>query len=350
MLLFLVQCEPHVCGYFESLAAKLNVFVCNSMLVPALSEICLAPENRRHWNLLTKARDAGVALSINSATLDELVGHLRLAIEAYDKEYRNREDVYSDEMTLRYVDQIIIRAYLYEKAHGVAMTFDDFINKIVTPRRPAAQMRQEMIVFLREEFGIRFIEDGALGVEIEDSRLQSLTQELEKLKQTHRQAESDARTILTIYGLREKNNETGTAGIFGFKTWWLSKDTTTHRAVTACFHESKLVSCYLRPDFLLNYIALAGKSGTASKVFDQMFPTLIGVGLSHHVSPEVGAAVQYAIQKHKETSSSRVKAIIGGLSTKLMTEGGAGKGKQLRHMLDEAFKHGRKKRSPKRST
>ena len=161
---------------------------------------------------------------------------------------------------------------------------------------------------------------------------------MEKLKRTKHQAENDARTILTIYGLRESDNETGKAGIFGFRTWWLSMDTRTQRAVTTCFKDRGLVNCYLRPDFLLNYIALSARGSSASKVFDQMFPTLIGVSLSHHVTEEMSQGVHDAIKRHKDLSAARVKAIIGSLSTQLMTEVAAGRGRRLRHVLDEAFK------------
>jgi hypothetical protein len=42
LMLFLLKCDPHVCTYFDSLASNLRVFVCNSLIVPALSEIGLA--------------------------------------------------------------------------------------------------------------------------------------------------------------------------------------------------------------------------------------------------------------------------------------------------------------------
>ncbi len=339
MLLFLVQCEPRVCDYFDSMAGKLKVFVCNSILVPALSEIGLRTENRRHWNLLLHARNAGVKLFVNKVTLTELVSHIRMSIQAYDQEYRGTEKYYSDERTLRYVDLILVRAYFYHKAQGDPISFDEFIDKFVSPGARAPVMVQEMIVFLRDEFGIEFVDDAALGVDIDPAKLSSLAAELKKVKRTTKQAENDARTILSIYALREKNNELGSSGVFGYKTWWLSKDTTTHRAVISCFKDKQHVSCYLRPDFLLNYIALSARSGHASKVFDQMFPTLIGVSLSHHVTPELSRGVHNAIRKHKQMSPARVKAVIGSLATRLMTDGGL-KGKQLRHVLDDALTKG----------
>ena len=81
--------------------------------------------------------------------------------------------------------------------------------------------------------------------------------------------------------------------------------------LSACFKDKHLVSCYLRPDFLLNYIALSARRGYATKVFDQLFPTLIGVSLSHHVPKELSHGVHQAIHNHKSLSPSRVRAIYG---------------------------------------
>jgi len=336
MLLFLVQCEPKVCSYFDTLAAKLKVFVCNSILVPALSEIALPVENRRHWNLLTQANKAGVRLFVSHGNVDELVGHIQRTIRTYGEEYDGLESQYSDDRTLRYVPIMLIRAHLYERAKGSGETFQQFINKFVTPGASTRHMAQELTLFLKEEFGIQSISDQALGVQVASSKLKALSAELQKHKKTSIQATNDAKTILTILALREKNNEFGDGGIFGLKSWWLSKDTWTHRAVTKCFKPDKPVSCYLRPDFLLNYIALSDRANTASKVFDEMFPTLIGVSLSHHVTDDMSKAVHDVIKSHKGLSTSRLKAAIATSTTRLMTDGAPKKQRQLRHILEEA--------------
>jgi hypothetical protein len=338
MLLFLLQCEPKVCSYFDSLAAKLVIFVCNSILVPAISEIGLAKENRRHWNLLVRARDAGVKIFANRVTLDELVGHIQKSVRQFDEYYKGQEDVYSDDRTLRCVDMIIIRAYLYERSRGNTGSFDDFIEKFVSPRVGSARMAQELISFLRDELGVEFIDDAALGVTLDITKLQILEKELTPYKGIVK-APSDARTILTVYALREKGNEGGNFGLFSYSTWWLSKDTMTHKAVLACFKNPEPESCYLRPDFLLNYIALSSRGAQASKVFDDMFPTLIGISLSHHVPQELSRAVQIVVKKHSETTPSRRKAIMSASVTELMVEGKAGrKTKGLVHYLDEKLK------------
>jgi len=196
-------------------------------------------------------------------------------------------------------------------------------------------MRKEMIEWLSYNFGIKYVEDAALGVSINPDDLENLTKELEKFKTSKQQASSDARTILTIYALREKNNENGTSGIFGFHTWWLSKDTITQRAVNKCFGKKYPTSCYIRPDFLLNYISLAPTLTDANRVFDRMFPTLMGVTLSHHIPNELMDLVHDEIKKHSTKDPGRIHAALRTLSDKLKTDKNVINRANLMHYLDE---------------
>jgi hypothetical protein len=86
------------------------------LIVPALSELGLPKENRRHWNLLLQAKNAGVKLFINEVTLNELVGHTRNARQSYNKDFRNIERFYLDETMPHLVNSILSRAYFYRKS------------------------------------------------------------------------------------------------------------------------------------------------------------------------------------------------------------------------------------------
>jgi hypothetical protein len=108
--------------------------------------------------------------------------------------------------------------------------------------------------------------------------------------------------------------------------------------VINCYKKDPRVSCYLRPDFLLNFITLSANRKQADKIYDKMFPTLMGISISHHVSHEVCEAVHQAVLAHKDLTPSRVKAVIGSMSTKLMTQELQQKHKALKHFLDEELK------------
>jgi hypothetical protein len=135
-------------------------------LVPALSEFPLSPQHRRHWNLLVNANKAGVHLCINKATLQELVGHIQIAKKLYEEEYRGMESVFSDEVTARYVKEIILRSYFYSLGSGKTWTIEQFLDNFVTPNATSEQMENELIEWLRHNFGIAYVDDAALGMHI----------------------------------------------------------------------------------------------------------------------------------------------------------------------------------------
>jgi hypothetical protein len=334
MMLFLMQCDPKLATYFSSLAGKLRVFVDNSIIVPAISEQPLAPRHRRHWNLLAGARNAGVELLANRATVSELASHIHGTLAEFRDVYAGREDAFVDDEAIAYIDKILIRSYFYMRKSDPKGTFDQFINKFVTPG--STRSEEELITWLHGTFGIRFIDDQIEGADVDDQEVAKLAAELAKWKPSSYQAENDARTVLSIYALRKHDNEDADAGIFGYRTWWLSTDTKTQRAVVTSFPNKYRQSCYLRPEFLYNYICLAPSKSESDKVFDVMFPSLLGATISRHIDPDVASAVRNALAEHSDYDAARVRAILGSLMHKLQTQPSMN-GVQVKHYLDELF-------------
>jgi hypothetical protein len=337
MMLFLLRCDPQIAAYFSITASKLKVFVCTSILVPALSEINLEPKYRRHWNLLVRANNAGVKLFVNKVIIAELAGHLKKMLEVFKEKYEGSEDIYSEESEMIYVPEIIIRAYFYSKMRGKEDTFAGFINNFITPSAPTG-IEEEIIELLRSTFGIRFWEEKTSEVHIEHSDLQQLIENLKHTKPSEQQAKNDAQTILSIYALREKYNEKGEGGIFGYQTWWLSKDTKTQIAVTECFGKKYPTSCYMRPDFLYNYISLAPNLDEVNNMFDAMFPTLMGVSISQYVvSKEMADAIHKSVNEHKGMSPGRIRGVLRILGDRLKTDASFHNVVKLKHYLDEGL-------------
>ena len=71
MMLFLLQVDPKVTTYFGQMASELRVYVDNSIIIPALSEYYLSKNNRRYWDLLKKASDAGITLIVEEQIIEE---------------------------------------------------------------------------------------------------------------------------------------------------------------------------------------------------------------------------------------------------------------------------------------
>jgi hypothetical protein len=301
------------------MASKLNVYVCTSILIPALSEFYLEPYNQRHWNLLKGAYNAGVKLVVNETIVAELAAHFRAFKERYIEFYQDNEEIYlSDEVLILYIPEIMIRAYFYAKMRGRVATFDEFLDCFVTPNLDRAE--DELTEWLKEEFGIRFVSDESLGIQLEPGEETLLHEKLKEAKHSQRVALSDARLILTIYALRKARNESDAAGIFGFQTWWLSKDVSTQKAVIEVFKDKYKVSCYIRPDFLYNYISLSPTQSDVDAAYQELFPSLLGVNISFHLPQDVIAFVQEKTREHAGKNPARLKALLRQLAEQLKVD------------------------------
>jgi hypothetical protein len=318
MLLFLLQCDPKVSMFFTTMAARLDVYVCTSIIIPALSEVCLDPPNKRYWNLLTGARSSGVRLRINQTILSELAAHFRKIKAIFDAEYAGNEALYDEEVAILYIDEIMIRAYFYSKLRGQVRSFDEFVDKFCSPdlRDP----EKDLLFFVHETFGIEFVPEDKFTKNIDAHELSKLATALEERKRDKRKASNDAKLILSIFAIREGNNESNPEAWAGYRTWWLSSDTLTQRTVNEIFVDKYKISCYMRPDFLYNYISLAPATGVISEVYKSVFPNLLGVNISHNIPSEITGVVHNFIKEHQDKQVPRLKAILCNLSDRLKSD------------------------------
>jgi predicted HTH domain antitoxin len=313
LMLFLLKCDPNIVDFFQTMAGNLTIFVCTSVLVPAFSEIYLEPQNQRYWSLLKSAKSKGVNLVINDTIISELDFHIKRSKYLFDTEYKNHIDFYSDGAE-DLVDQILVRAYIYALKEGNATTYDKFIDNFITI--DGENTKQELIDFLYEEFGIQYITKDDIDVEIDKNGFDDLVNELAEFKKSRDKAISDANLILTIYAIRKKYGEEKSS-LDGYKTWWLSSDTMTHKSVCKIFKEKYPVSCYMRPDFLYNYISFTPQKEAVAEVYKKTFPNLLGMHISNHISHDISTSIRKMIQDHSEKMDGRVKAKIRNLVDKL---------------------------------
>ncbi|MEQ8909537.1 MAG: hypothetical protein RIC95_10120 [Vicingaceae bacterium] len=335
MMMFMLQCDPKVATYFHTMASQLNIYVGNSILIPALSEFYLSKTNKRHWTLLYGCYKKGVTLVVNDTIIDELVDHLRRVYNRYFNDYKQLESMYlNDEMETFYIDQILIRAYFYAKSRDRVQSFEDFLDNFISPDFKSA--KNDIIEFLKNEFGIQYRSNKSIGVKIDENETQILTSELENKKgDKPNNAEKDVELILTIYGQREKNNETNSTSIFGYKTWWLSKDSLTYKSIAKKLSSKYPVSCYIRPDFLYNYISLAPSKSDVDDLYKELFPAMLGVNLSYHLPKEITDYVTKVLRDHSDKNDKRVKSIIRRLTEDLKANPTIRTRKYVKHFLDE---------------
>ncbi|MCP4990459.1 MAG: hypothetical protein GY928_31800 [Colwellia sp.] len=337
LMMFLLQWEPKITTYFQTLASNLIVFVDNSIIIPALSEYYLQDENKRHWNLLVGAKKSGISLFINETLLNELVHHFKMISNIYNNDYSQSEAYYlNEEYALFFIDEILIRSYFYSKKQGLISSFDGFLNNFIT--LDEKNVKEDLIVYLQEIFGITYISNEAWDINTDDEEKEKLIDILETKKGSRKKAKNDAEMILSIYYLRNKNSESSRTGIFGYKTWWLSKDTKTFNAVEEVFGDKYPVSCYIRPDFIYNYIALKPNREEVTNAYKEIFPTMLGVNLSYHMPKGVSEVVKNLIQQYRDKPEVRIKQILKNLGEKLKSDSSLRNKASVKLYLDEELK------------
>ncbi|MBX3085916.1 MAG: hypothetical protein KF716_30045 [Anaerolineae bacterium] len=345
-MFFLLQCDPKLATYFSTMAAQLRVYVDTSILIPALSEYFLEKRHRRYWNLLVSSNNAGVSLIVNDLIISELASHFRLLKQQFHEKYENQEDLYIDEVAIMYVNEILIRAYFYSKRNGHVSDFESFIETFVS--RDMVHINDELIQWLSEAFGTEYEERRKLGIHIDSNEENELYEELSKYKASSEQARNDARQLLTIYGVRELNDERGSTGIYGYKTWWLTTDTISQKSLENIAGRQRefRTSPYIRADFLYNYVTLAPTPLHVDEIFKEMFPTLLGVNISFHIPQDIRTAVQkYMKDYEKLLGAPRLKGILRNLGQRLKTDNTFTREK-VQLWLDEQQADFKKKRSP----
>lgn len=334
LTMFMLQWDPKLALYFQAMASDMNIFVDNSIIIPALSEFYLDDKNKRHWNLLLGAKKAGINLLINETILSELIAHFRMLRGKYRSLFEPMEEVYTSPDELLFINEILIRAYYYAKINGKVSNYNDFIDNFIDPDLRSS--KEDLITLLREEFGITYTTNEELGVKIDTDKFKKVSDHLKDGKSADIKAENDVNMMLTIYKMREVFKEHTTTGIFGYKTWWLSKDTRTYQSVIKVLGaENYPISCYMRPDFIYNYIALAPNKTEVDEVYKTLFPSLLGVNISYHIPPELADLIQRRMAEYADKKPHRLKAIMRDLSEKLKSDPRIRNREQINLYLDD---------------
>ena len=225
---------------------------------------------------------------------------------------------------------------MYSKKREQVLDFDSFLDNFVDPS--LNNIKEELIQFLKETFGIMYISNEAWDIKINSEDLENLCNALSPKKSADIKARNDAAMILSIYYLRNRDSESTKSSIFGYMTWWLSKDTSTYEAVCRTFNDRFPVSCYIRPDFIYNYITLLPSVSEVETAYSELFPTMLGVNLSYHMPDDAVQMIQITINEFHSKQPVRVKQIIRNLSEKLKSDPNVRNRNSIKSFFDEELK------------
>lgn len=333
-LLFVLKNEPRVVEYFQNMSSKFVLYVGADLIVRAISERYLRPEDRMTWNVFKILAGAGSKLILTEVTLQEVLGHLVKADRDFRADYLPWEPRVNLDLA-RHINQILIRAYFYARLNPEARDrrpagWSTFVGQFCTY---ADLHEPEGLDSLRrslcEEFGFTYEDETEMRKGIDPAELTSLASRIATIRQRQgrgqgrgksKEAEemlaaNDALHILRVYALRQQLGETKRANPYGFQTWWLTQETQVKQATAELVRRKG--SPFMRPEFLLNFIALTPSLAAVRQSFETIFPSLLGVRLSNRMRDEVFKIVVGKVKEANQLSDARARALVSELSDRL---------------------------------
>ena len=318
-LMLTLRNEPKVVEYFKGMSSDFVLYVGADIIIRALSERYLAEQDQMTANMLNILRDAGSTLILTEACLGEVHAHL----EGTDWEFRNvfmGAEQYMTKEIARHSTKILIRAYFYARLDPLGdrpAGWKSFIGQVCSYddlHKPAG--KEQIRSYLQERFGMEFAADGEMAKLVDEGEVWALAQKLGKIKKEEVLAVNDARQILAIYGKRKSIGEEHKPNPYGYRTWWLTHEAKVRQFTGELVH-ARGSRYIIRPEFILNFIALSPSTEQVRRSYGTIFPTLLGVRLSNRLRNEVFEDVMRRMKEVAAVDDARARAMAEELSNKL---------------------------------
>ncbi len=320
-LLFCLNTEPRVVEYFQRMASDFFLYVGSDILIQALSERYLRPEDQITRNSLALIREAGGTLVLAEPVLDEVHSHVAAADYEFQNKYSAIERFLTPEIA-RHSSRILIRAYFYARLLppvGVKgpeswRGFLDQFCDIDALHRPGG--REQLKKYLQAQFKMEFEDISSLKSMCDAGEIEALAQKFAAEKKDERLARNDALMALTVYARRGSRKETSRVSEFGYRTWWLTGERRIlkHTAPLVTQHGARYM---MRPEFIVSFLALSPTAAEVRKTFRQIFPSLLGIQLARRIDQKELFKVLLEVNKAQDYEEGRRHQIIADLSDRL---------------------------------
>jgi hypothetical protein len=316
LLFMTLHSAPRMIEYFNQMGGNFTLLVGTDMLVKAISEQQLPAERRQVESLLKACITLGAKLILTGPVLNEVFTHLH----AVDLEYRNHylpNEPYLSPEQVSECDRILIRAYYYSRFGDgrVRISWDKFINTLLDPgelRRKSEKGRIELRGLLVQRFHMDFVSSEEIELGVNQQEVRALADNLHVARHKNKELSiNDALMVYATYAQRRKHKESAIYDGFGYRTWWLTKETQVLNFTAALVRQEGGVPYIMRPEFILNFIALAPKAAHVRETFRELLPTTVGLQLGQHLKPETMQQLLAGTVEWASLAPERVSVIIG---------------------------------------
>lgn len=332
VLLLLLKNEPKVIEYFKTVANNFDLYLGTDIIIRALSEHYLAPQDQTTLNLLKILSNAGARLILTQKVVEEVASHLRRQMIEFEINYQDIEHTITEAL-VQYIDRLIIRAYFYSKINPIEGTNPpDNWRDYMAQFADYSSIRnnrgdRDLGIYLVNRFKLEYEDTETMLEGISENELEELTASIHRTKTAGDLnntddilAYNDALQVLRVYQKRKIDRENSPVNPFGFKTWWLTQDGKVRRAARPIIDKNNRKGFMMRPDFLLNYIGIAPELQEVRDSYDKIFPTVLGPRLSARLAPEIFHKVLDDANEAAKFDPARATAIISELTEKLKSD------------------------------
>ena len=308
-----LQKSPRMIEYFNKMGGNFRLLVGSDLLVKALSEQLLPSEQRQVETLLLACNQLGTKLVLTEPVLRELYTHLH----ATDLEYRNHylpNEAYLTEQGVAECNRIFIRAYYYAKSTK-KISWDKFINQFLdcaALRDKSQKGIEQLRGLLIQRFKMDYLSEDELSGGIDLARVGLLADKLAatRVEKNYELSHNDALMVYAIYRQRKSLKEHAIYDGFGYKTWWLTKETQVLNFTGELVSSEGGVPYIMRPEFILNFIVLAPKAAHVRESFRELLPTTVGLQLGQHLKSDVMHQILSGAEEWASLTPERVSVMI----------------------------------------
>ncbi|MDE0264782.1 MAG: hypothetical protein OXJ37_20435 [Bryobacterales bacterium] len=320
-LMFTLRHEPQIVDYFKSMSSNFVLFVGSDIIVRALSERYLKKEDQMTINMLQILRDAGSTLVVTHMTVEEVQAHIRVTDNEFLNCFGNLEP-YVDQHIARQSGKILIRAYFYSRFDSTLKTrptsWRAFIEQICNYNDlySHSRSREQVKNYLIEKFDLQYFSEADVRGLVDDEEAHTLADKIKAIKSEDVLALNDAKHILATYGHRTALGEEHRSNPYGFRTWWLTHETRV-RSCTRKLIQSRGSEYIIRPEFILNFVALSPTTQEIRDSYRKIFPTILGVKLSNRMREQVFNDVMNRTKELYAVDEARARAMMSDMSNRL---------------------------------
>lgn len=331
IMMFILRNDVKIVEYFRNMGGQFDLYIGTDIIIRALSEYYLRPEDRMTINTLEILKGAGSTLILTEKCLEEVWTHLKATDAEFVNHYAQMEP-HIDLNLAQSIDRILIRTYFYAKLDplpGIKKPagWKSYIGNFTEYKNlHYASGADDLRKYLMERFKMQYESAEDMQQGIDAGEFASLTQALVATRRGRnsqekelRLAENDALQVLRIYQKRVMSGELSQANPYGYRTWWLTQDGVV-RKVTSALVVKNRARFMMRPEFLLHFIALAPSEEKVRNSFNTIFPTLLGIRLSSRLDPHVFKTTMDHIRDAFSVDEARARVRLESLSNQIKSD------------------------------